>query len=166
MTPEELIAWRKSLGINQGQAADRLRVSRQTIINWERRHHTIPDDLYLKLGTAHDVTKVEDENTGAIWQIDYAELFDRVPGSLTQFVRNKFHPHSLARRGLLGWPGCTWRNASVLQGYTEPHRTILRTEHYAAALEDLEAGVEYHPAVAAQYGIERGKYHPAVAARF
>jgi len=169
MTPEELLAWRRARGLNQVQVAEALGVRRQTVIAWERRKHPVPDDLYLrleKLTMPHDVAQREDENTGRIIQLNYPALFDPVPGTFDRFVRGKLHPHSLARRGLLGWPGCTWRNASLHGQYTDPHEAILRTEHYAGAIEDMAVGVEYHPVVAELLKQERGTYHPVIAARF
>ena len=166
MTPEELLAWRRARGLNQAQVAEHLGVRRQTVIGWERRQHAIPDDLYVrleKMANGHDVTQRENENTGRIIRMDYPELFDPVPGSFTQFIPNRLHPMALARRGLLGWPGCTWRNASPTNAVerrvplpTAPHRAILGTEHYVAALEDFAAGVKYHPAVAGHHGYEHG----------
>ena len=77
MTPEELIAWRKAHGLNQGQVADRLGVRRATVTDWERRQHPIPDDLYVRLEkatTPHDVTK-RDNGTSLITQLDYPSQF-------------------------------------------------------------------------------------------
>ena len=77
MTPEELIAWRKAHGLNQGQVADKLGVRRATVTDWERRQHPIPDDLYVRLEkatTPHDVTK-RDGGTSLITQLDYPSLF-------------------------------------------------------------------------------------------
>jgi len=176
VTPEELVAWRRTRGLNQGEVADQLGVSRQTIIRWERRQFAIPDDIHIRLEritTPHNVAERENENTGRITQMDYPALFDRIPGTLNSFWPNKDHPFSLALRGLLGWPGCTWRNATHynlaergMSPPTAPHVAILRTEHYAAALRDRKYGVEYHLVVAELLKHPRGNMHPVLATRY
>lgn len=147
MTPEELIAWRRAKGMNQAQVADHLGVRRATVTDWERRHHAIPDDLYLRLEKAaapHDVTRRRDDS-GAITNVDYASLYDRRE---MRYVPNTLHPNTLARKGLLGWPGCTWHNAHV-QGASKPHRAILATNEYIDAVHDFMNG-RRHPGIVAR----------------
>lgn len=50
MTREEFIAWRKSLGLTQEDMADRLQLSRRTVIHYERGSRRIPDEVAAKAG--------------------------------------------------------------------------------------------------------------------
>lgn len=147
MTREELISWRKQRGINQGQVADLLRVSRQTVISWERGRYAIPDDLELRLSRAAPVESAKrHDREGRITPAAFPHLY-HYQRDIMRHIPSSKHPIMLARRGLLGWRGLAWFYANV-SSCIKPRAELLETDHYAAALEDLEADRK-HPAVEA-----------------
>lgn len=93
MTPEEFRKMRKAARMTQAQMAERLDVSRKTIVNWETGVFSIPDaalDTLTEKGVAAapEPIKALDEKTNP-------EMFNPLPrGARTKgVVRNHRHPH-------------------------------------------------------------------------
>lgn len=62
MTPGELRDIRKAAGLTQGELAQRLSVTRKTVVNWETARFAIPDDITRRMlasGLAPAPVKVE-----------------------------------------------------------------------------------------------------------
>ena len=155
MLPNVLLAWRKARGLSQKQLANRLGVSPRTVIRWERGDTPTPDDLELQLKTAHGAVERHTERvTSRITPSSHPRLFTfRRP--ISRFMPNAWHPNSLARKGLLGWWGCTWINASWHRSRRAPP-AILDTEEYDLAVADLHAGAKHPNVVALNHHFQSG----------
>ena len=160
MTPQELTTWRKKRYLNQIQLGKLLNVSRQTVINWEHGHYPVPDDLQTRLDAVAPLVEREQAvQEDTINPAAFPSLF-RFSRELGRSLPSRLHPNSLARRGLLGWPGCTWCNAVVLGGHPPAKPAILASDHYAAAVIDLDEG-RTHPGVEAVARFYRSGLSPA-----
>lgn len=147
MTPDELISWRKQRNINQGQVADLIGVSRQTVINWERKHYAIPDDLEVRLSRAVPALNGQRaRGEGRITPAAFPHLY-QFERDIMRYRPTAKHPIQLARRGLFGWSGLSWLYANV-SDCSKPRAELLETDDYMQAVEDLEAG-RLHPGVEA-----------------
>lgn len=159
MTREELISWRKQRGVNQGQMADMIGVSRQTVISWERGRYAIPDDIEVRLSPASPKeSEQRARREGRITPAAFPHLY-RYARDIMRHVPLDTHPIMLARRGLFGWNGLSWLYANV-SDCLKPRAEMLETEHYAQALEDLEAGRTHPGAEAVKQWFKDGTLAP------
>lgn len=147
MTREELISWRKQRGVNQGQMANMLGTSRQTVISWERGRYAIPDDLHIRLDRAAPAEATQrSKREGRIRPASHPHLY-RFERDIMRHRPTPQHPIVLARKGLLGWRGLSWIYANV-SNCVKPKADILDSDAYAQAIEDMAAGRK-HPGIEA-----------------
>ena len=147
MLPNGLLAWRKSKGLSQKQLANRLNVTRRTIIRWEQGDTPVPDDMELQLQNITGAVDTAIQRvTSHITPASHPHLFV-FNRNISRHMPTKWHPNSLARRGLFGWPGCIWMDANWHR-CIPAHPDMLDTDEYDAACADLAAG-RLHPGVMA-----------------
>lgn len=92
MNGDEFRKIRKAIPLTQEQMAQRLDVSRKTIVNWENNVFAIPDDALVTL-TEKGVSPAPRPNV-PVTPNSHPELYDPTPrGAAKGFQRNHKHPH-------------------------------------------------------------------------
>ena len=135
MTPEELIALRKSKRLSQQALADMLEVTRLTVANWERGRYKMPDDILARVAGARQVERIEKPLKGD-------QYYRKVKNGVTRTLSHPFWYLGVNSpyRKMMEAQGKIWREMATtadLEGYTAP------TEEQAYA-QLLAAGCDPH----------------------
>lgn len=91
MTPDEFKKMRKAAGFTQAQMAERLGVSRRTVISWEAGEYSLPADIADKVA-AESLQASPNVKHKEITFKTHPHMYNKHPGGKV-IQRNHNHPH-------------------------------------------------------------------------